>query len=93
MLCIEIFTEDVPFSDIMNEMLIPVVIYKGLLPTRPENRASVRGLSDAMWNLMNRCWQRDPTSRPSMTKICEAIQHMHMLRSCAFTDSFSPCSF
>ncbi|KAI0255389.1 hypothetical protein BJV78DRAFT_1279551 [Lactifluus subvellereus] len=81
MLCIEIFTDDVPFSHITNDMFIPVVIRDGSLPTRPEHNAVARGLSDAMWDLMNQCWKRDPTSRPSMTKIREAIQNMHPLRS------------
>jgi son of sevenless len=85
MLCIEIFTENVPFCEVTNEMFIPVVIRQGSLPTRPENSAITGGLSDAMWNLMNQCWQRDPTSRPSMTKIRETIQNMHPLRSCTFS--------
>jgi Protein tyrosine and serine/threonine kinase len=79
MLCVEIFTEDVPFSDVMNETFIPVIIHKGLLPTRPEDNATARGLSDAMWDLMNQCWQHDSTSRPSMTIIREAIEKMRSL--------------
>jgi hypothetical protein len=84
MLCIEVFTENVPFSDVLNDMFIPVVILQGLLPTRPESIAIARGLSDEMWKLMNGCWEREPSSRPSMTTIREAIQNMHPLRSCMF---------
>ncbi|KAH9977150.1 kinase-like domain-containing protein [Lactifluus volemus] len=74
MLCIEIFTENVPYSEVPNEMFIPVVIGKGLPPLRPGNSATARGLSDAMWDLMNQCWQLQPTSRPSMTKVREVSQ-------------------
>jgi son of sevenless-like protein len=81
MLCIEIFTDDVPFSHITNDMYIPVVIRDGSLPTRPERNSIARGLSDAMWDLMSQCWQRDPTLRPSITKIREAIQKIHPPRS------------
>jgi len=81
MLSIEIFTDNVPFSHISNEAYIPLVIRDGSLPTRPETNISMRGLSDAMWNLMNQCWQRDPESRPSMSEIREAIQDMN-LRIC-----------
>jgi Protein tyrosine and serine/threonine kinase len=81
MLCIEIFTENAPYSEVTNEMFIPVVIGKGSPPLRPGNSATARGLSDAMWDLMNQCWQLQPTSRPSMTKVREVIQNMHPLRS------------
>lgn len=81
MLSMEVFTDNVPFSHISNEAYIPLVLRDGSLPTRPETNISVRGLSDAMWNLMNQCWQRDPESRPSMSEIREAIQDMN-LRTC-----------
>ena len=68
MLSLEIFTDNVPFSHVSNEAFIPLVIRVGSLPTRTEH-ATTRGLSDAMWNLMNQCWQRDPQSRPSMSEI------------------------
>jgi son of sevenless len=81
MLSLEIFTDDVPFSHVSNEAFIPLVIRDGPLPTRPEH-ANTRGLDDAMWNLMNQCWQRDPKSRPSMSVIREAVQNIHPMRSC-----------
>ena len=71
---------DVPFSHISNEASISLLIRDGPLPTRPEH-AYTRGLSDAMWNLMSQCWQRDPKSRPSMSEIRETIQ-IHPMRSC-----------
>ncbi|KAF8496698.1 ras guanine nucleotide exchange factor domain-containing protein [Russula emetica] len=64
---------------VSNEAFIPLVIRDGPLPTRPEH-ANTRRLSDAMWNLMNQCWQRDPKSRPSMSEIRETIQNIHPMR-------------
>ena len=78
MLSLEIFTGNVPFSHVSNEGFIPLVIRDGPLPTRPEH-TNTRGLSDAMWSLMNQCWHRDPKSRPSMPEIRGAIQN---IRSC-----------
>jgi len=83
MLSIEIFTDNVPFSHISNEAFIPLAIRDGPLPTRPDQSITARGLSDAMWDLMNQCWQRNPESRPSMSEIREAIRNMHPPRSCA----------
>jgi serine/threonine protein kinase len=82
MVSLEIFTDNVPFSHISNEAYIPLVIRDGPLPTRPEQSATMRGLSDSLWNLINQCWQRDPNSRPSMSTIRETVQNIHPIRSC-----------
>ena len=82
MLSLEIVTDSVPFSHVSNEAFIPLAIRDGPLPTRSEH-ANMRGLSDAMWDLMDQCWQRDPESRPSMSNIRETIQNIHPMRSCA----------
>ena len=81
MLSLEIFTDNVPFCHVSNEAFIPLVIRDGPLPTRPE-LTNTRGVSDAIWNLMNQCWQRDPKSRPSMSEIRETIQNIHPMRPC-----------
>jgi hypothetical protein len=81
MLSLEIFTDKVPFSHVSNEAFIPLAIRDGPLPTRPEH-GNTRGLSDAMWNLTDQCWQRDPESRPSMSEIREIIQNIHLMHSC-----------
>jgi hypothetical protein len=82
MLSVEIFTDNVPFSHISNEANIPLALRDGPLPTRPDNSITIRGLSDAMWSLMNQCWLRDPESRPSMSEIRAAIQDMQLMRTC-----------
>jgi serine/threonine protein kinase len=74
MLSLEIVTDSVPFSHVSNEAFIPLAIRDGPLPTRSEHD-NTRGLSDAMWDLMDQCWHRDPKSRPSMSKIRETIQN------------------
>ncbi|KAH9039389.1 ras guanine nucleotide exchange factor domain-containing protein [Lactarius hengduanensis] len=81
MLCVEIFTDNVPFNHIPNEAFIPLVIRDGTLPTRPEGDIITKGLTDAMWDLMNRCWRREPESRPKMPEIRETIQIVLPTRS------------
>jgi serine/threonine protein kinase len=76
MLSLEIFTDSVPFSHVSDEAFLPLVIRDGPLPTRPEH-ANTRGLSDAMWNLIEQCWQRDPKSRPSMSDILALLVSYH----------------
>ena len=81
MLSVEIFTDNVPFSDIPNETFVSQVIRDGSLPTRPEDGITTKGLTDTMWDLMNQCWRREPESRPKMPEIREAIQNMLPMRS------------
>ena len=81
MLCIEIFTDKPPFSHIQNEIYIPIFIRDGSSPTRPEDDITTKGLTDALWDLMNQCWRREPESRPKMSEIREAIQNMLPMRS------------
>ena len=81
MLCVEIFTDNLPFSHIQNETYVPQVIRDGTLPTRPEDGIIAKGLTDSMWDLMNRCWRREPDSRPNLPEIREAIQNMLPIRS------------
>lgn len=81
MLCVEIFTDNLPFSHIQNETYIPLAIRDGSLPTRPGDGITTNGLTDAMWDLMNQCWQLNPESRPMMPEIREAIQNMLPMRS------------
>ncbi|KAI9433953.1 ras guanine nucleotide exchange factor domain-containing protein [Lactarius indigo] len=81
MLCVEIFTDNVPFNFVPNEAFVPLVILDGSLPTRPEGDVTTKGLTDAMWELMNRCWRREPESRPKMPEIRETIQNMLPTRS------------
>ena len=81
MLSLEIFTDKVPLSHAPNEFFIPFATRDGPLPTRPEH-ANTRGLSDATWDLIDQCRQRDPESRPSMSKIRETIQNIHSMDTC-----------
>src|ERR1700761_4397883 len=81
MLCVEIFTNNLPFSHIQNESYVPIVIRDGTIPTRPEDDITTKGLTDAMWDLMKQCWQREPGSRPKMPEIRETIQNMLPTRS------------
>ncbi|KAF8266619.1 hypothetical protein EI94DRAFT_1786854 [Lactarius quietus] len=89
MLCVEIFTDNLPFSHIQNDTYVPIVIRDGELPTRPEEDITTPGLPDAMWELMNRCWRREPESRPKMPEIREAIQYMLPTRSASQRTSSS----
>lgn len=61
------FTEDIPFSGLLDMEVILEVAVHGKHPERPAGQAAgVRGLSDDVWNVMKLCWTRQPALRPKI---------------------------
>ncbi|KAI0050015.1 ras GEF, partial [Auriscalpium vulgare] len=75
MTCIEVFTGAPPYAKFARDMAVAVRIASGDLPERPDP-AIAHGLSDAMWELMLRCWQRMPEARPTMPEIRATMKLM-----------------
>jgi hypothetical protein len=48
---------------------------QGKIPVRPSHQLSrTRGLSDAIWQLVETCWDPDPTFRPTAAHIMEQLR-------------------
>jgi len=73
MLIIECITEEVPFSDIKDEVT-HARLMEGLHPTRPPN-GSKDYVSDVLWDLMIRCWSPVPGDRPAMEYVHRFLEH------------------
>lgn len=69
MLCLELMTGQQPFNDINGDMTVIIALSKWQLPPRPGSLASSRGLTDDLWALLLKCWNKDPKSRPTMSCI------------------------
>ncbi|KAI5116420.1 hypothetical protein M0805_001383 [Coniferiporia weirii] len=69
--CLEIFTEDVPFSYLRDGEVVLEVAVKKQTPRRPGRVALERGLDNGLWELMVDCWTTNPCDRPTM----EAVAH------------------
>jgi len=65
MVILEIFTLDIPFSDLKGYPQVILTLHGGGRPTRPGDAASKRGLTDDIWMLMMYCWAQAPFDRPS----------------------------
>ncbi|CAE6437241.1 unnamed protein product [Rhizoctonia solani] len=80
MLCLEVLTGQPPFypKHRIDGQVIAALI-QGNLPERPEPREAMyqRGLSDEMWNLMNRCWGWKSNSRPEMRNLASEVRKLH----------------
>ncbi|TFK22504.1 kinase-like protein [Coprinopsis marcescibilis] len=66
MIIIEIFTGGPPFSKKKNDSAVIFAIAAGKRPDIPQNITSNHYLS----NVVRKCWQQNPKSRPSMSWVC-----------------------
>ncbi|KAH9977155.1 kinase-like domain-containing protein [Lactifluus volemus] len=70
---VEVFTGQDPYSS-YQDYYVPILLNRG---TPPADRGSTRvDMSSNMWDLLESCWQADPTKRPSMSDIQLAIREM-----------------
>lgn len=70
--CYEIFTDQIPFFEYSQELVVSKNIIAGVRPTLSnalKTRCAARGLTDEMWALMNECWHSQPSKRPTSTQI------------------------
>jgi len=71
--CYEVFSGQVPLHEV-SEWIVPVVVNQGRRPLRPSHDICLRrGLDNDMWNLMEACWQMEPSSRPTAGEVVARI--------------------
>lgn len=64
-------TGDVPFPDLRNDLQVSMAIINGQVPRAPlmsSDEEKVR-----LWIICKRCWETDPSDRPSTTLICNSL--------------------
>lgn len=76
MLSLELMTGRQPFSEVISDDAVAVQLTNGKLPPHPGSAAASQGLTDGLWALMLRCWNKRPDSRPSMTQIKAEINRL-----------------
>ncbi|KAI9029135.1 kinase-like domain-containing protein [Hyaloraphidium curvatum] len=69
MVCYEVASKGrFPFEELMNPALVLYnVAVKGVRPERPD------GVPDALWHLMERCWDQDPKKRPAFGEVADEL--------------------
>jgi len=72
---LELFTGDVPFrgnSDLIN---ITLLVINGDNPAKPKaEEVILRGFDDHMWRLMEECWQKEASARPSAQEVAQRLR-------------------
>ncbi|KAF7982500.1 hypothetical protein HWV62_28092 [Athelia sp. TMB] len=70
----EIFTNEIPLGHIHYADLLELVVKLDVRPERPEGEEIIAlGLSDAVWELAERCWDKTPSQRPTADYICDVL--------------------
>jgi len=65
MTAIEIFTGSEPFPRIKNDIRVTMFVVKGGHP----DRYRCKLINDEIWVMLQRCWEADPSRRPSMVDL------------------------
>jgi len=87
----ELFTKNVPFSYIEQEIRVAILVINGSLPERPCDQAIIdAGLNDNMWELMKSCWDVEPAQRPSAKGIYSHLRGALEIRSAQEIGSCHP---
>lgn len=75
----EIFTGDIPFSNILRDSTVMLKTMSGDRPVRPSESSppwKEWGLTGDIWSLMQECWKEEPTQRPSVGRVIERLHFM-----------------
>ncbi|CAE6509482.1 unnamed protein product [Rhizoctonia solani] len=69
----EIVTGEVPYSECRHDYTIIKKAEKGTLPNRPLDRLKDDNKGNMMWRLLQQCWRRNASTRPSPAGILDAL--------------------
>ena len=67
----QVLTGEQPFRGI-RPLEIPFHILSGIRPAKPENAEAV-GISEPLWNLIQKCWDSDKTRRPKIREVVTGV--------------------
>jgi len=75
MTMLELITNQQPYSYIKHTAEVIIKASSGARPIRPTKPHIIaRGLDDNLWDLMNLCWTKDPTARPTIDQVLARLQ-------------------
>ena len=72
----EIITKDIPYGNDVSNTQVVGLIFKRELPQRPQTIA-VGTVEELLWNISEDCWNYDPKSRPTASKIESLLREYH----------------
>jgi len=68
MVAVEVFTGEQPFPHLKHEYHVPTVLLRGERPKRPS------GITDDVWEMLQRCWAPKAADRPEMVEVASCLE-------------------
>lgn len=68
--------DEVPLGDVDHSQFIELVVRNDVRPERPDDEDDEERapqLTDAVWELAEQCWVKDPKNRPTADTLCDSI--------------------
>ncbi|KAJ7628448.1 kinase-like domain-containing protein [Roridomyces roridus] len=69
----ELLTGMAPFSNLTRDLAVIMAVREGHRPARPPSCTGTPAL-DALWRLLQDCWQGEPQSRPTASQVVERLE-------------------
>ncbi|KIM73991.1 hypothetical protein PILCRDRAFT_715514, partial [Piloderma croceum F 1598] len=85
----EIFANEVPLGNIDHANFIELVVRQNVRPERPDGEEAAQ-LTDAIWELAEKCWVKDPKHRPIASAVCTTLSHLSSTPSIPRSTPISP---
>ena len=64
------FSGKVPFHGVQDTVVVVNVIAKDERPLRPAHSQ----LSDPLWEMIQKCWRREPSERPTIQEVVTFLE-------------------
>ncbi|KAJ7025581.1 kinase-like domain-containing protein [Mycena alexandri] len=71
----ELYADEIPLSSVGFSDFIEVVLRMDVRPQRPDEEDAPR-LTDAVWDLAQSCWVKNPKARPTARNIHDTVAHL-----------------
>ena len=69
--------DEIPLGHINYADFFELVVRQDVRPERPDDEdEDASQLSDAVWELAERCWVKDPKLRPIASVVCDTLLHL-----------------
>lgn len=76
----KVFTDRVPFHEISSDWTAYEKYKDGQRPDRPPHPSLTWGLTDELWDIIQRCWAQNPEDRPPMAEVVTELTGVQRLR-------------
>lgn len=71
------FSGKLPFYEIEQDYIVIVGVMQGRRPVQPLHEPSgKRGLTQAVWDLVETCWDQDPRKRPTSAQVVNQLRSL-----------------